>query len=103
MYIWKRTYNPFSVGGKVINNIKTKVDDFSVIELSKGFKGIYIEMNGKSGVYELESGGLVGETIEQVNLDINTCSDIELMKSQITESKKELEAAKEVLNEEFFK
>lgn len=103
MYIWKRAYNPFVFGGNTHYNIKTEMVDAPVIELGKGFKGIFVEQNGVTGVYELESGGLVGDTIQEVINDIELCDDIELMKKQIEEAKKELETAKEVSNEEFFR
>lgn len=103
MYIWKRTYDPFRLGGSLHYNIKTEVNGYPIVELGKGFKGIFIEQNGKSGVYELESGGLIGDTIQDVMDDINACDDISFMNKQIIEAKKELESAKEVSNEEFFK
>ena len=102
MYIWKRTYNPFRMGGYAHSNIKTQIKDYTIIELGKGFKGIFIEKNGKSGVYELESGGLVGNTIQEVMNDIENCNDISFMNRQILEAKKELDMAIEVSNEEFF-
>lgn len=98
MYIWKRTYNPFLMGGKINKNIKTEVDDYEVIDLGKGFKGIYIE---RSGVFELESGGLVGDTIQQVRNDISDCNDVMLMRNQIDKTKLERENAIIVTNEEF--
>lgn len=100
MYIWKRKYNPFLMGGKINENIKTEVDDYEVIDLGKGFKGIYIE---GIGVFELESGGLVGDTIQQVRNDIFNCNDILLMKEQIDKAKLERDNAIIVTTEEFFK
>lgn len=100
MYIWKRMYNPFLMGGKTNENIKTEVDDYEVIDLGKGFKGIYIE---GTGVFEVESGGLVGDTIQQVRNDISDCTDILLMKKQIDRARLERDDAIMVTNEEFFK
>jgi hypothetical protein len=102
MYIWKRRYEPYRMGGSLLYNIKTQVNGHPIIELGKGFKGIFVEQNGESGVYELESGGLVGDTIQDVIADINVCDDISFMQQQIESCKKELETAKEVTNEEFF-
>lgn len=102
MYIWKRAYNPFVFGGKTNYNIKTEIVGVPVVNLGKGFKGVYIEKNGIAGVYEVESGGLVGDTIQEVINDIESCDDIELMRAQIERAKKELETAKEVSNEDFF-
>ena len=60
MYIWKREYAPFRVGGQFRRAIKTKVDGYPIIDLGRGIKGIYVS---GEGVFELESGGLVGKTI----------------------------------------
>lgn len=102
MYIWKRTYNPFILGGNVNCNIKTDVSGFPLIDLGKGFKGIFIDRDGRTGVYEAESGGLVGDTIQEVRDDIAACDDIALMTAQVMEAKEEGRLAKEVSNDEFF-
>ena len=104
MFIWKRTYSPFVLGGSVYRNIKTEINenDFAILDLGKGFKGIFIE-NGKSkGVYELESGGLIGDTVQEVKEDIVACEDISFMRKQIEEAKEEGTKATVVPNEEFF-
>lgn len=100
MYIWKRKYNPFKMGGNPHYNIKTEVEGYPAVKLGKGFEGIFIK---GSGVYELKSGALVGDTVESVRADIGACGDISFMRSQVDKAAKELEAAKEVSNEEFFR
>ena len=99
MYIWKRTCDPFRMGGRANRNIKTEVNGYPVIELGKGFKGIFIEGHG---VFELESGGLIGDTIQDVVNDIAACDDISLMNKQVNEACKEMENATVVTNEVFF-
>lgn len=100
MYIWKRTYNPFQMGGSLNKNIKTNITEYQEIELAKGFKGVYIK---EQGVFESESGGLVGDTVQNAIEDINSCDNIELMKSQVELAKTECAEAIEVSNDEFFK
>lgn len=100
MYIWKREYAPFRVGGQPHRAIKTKVEEYPVIDLGRGFQGVYIK---GEGVFELISGGLVGKTVENVMRDIENCNDIEFMKNQIQIAKKEREnIAVEVSNKVFF-
>lgn len=100
MYIWKREYAPFRVGGQLKRAIKTKVEGYPIIDLGRGFKGIHIR---SEGVFELESGGLVGKTLDGVMQDIDGCDDIEFMKEQIKIAKKERDnIAVEVPNKVFF-
>lgn len=100
MYIWKREYAPFRVGGQLRRTIKTKVEGYPIIDLGRGFKGIHVR---GEGVFELVSGGLVGKTVEGVMQDIENCNDIEFMKEQIQIAKKEREnIAVEVSNKVFF-
>lgn len=77
MYIWKREYAPFKIGGQPRRAIKTEVGEYPVIDLGRGFQGIYIQ---GEGVFELVSGGLVGKTVESVMQDIENCNDVEFMK-----------------------
>lgn len=99
MYIWKREYAPFRVGGQLRRAIKTTVEGHSIVDLGRGFKGIYIS---GEGVFELESGGLVGNTITDVMQDIELCNDVGFMKKQIEIAKAECEKASEVSNKIFF-
>ena len=104
MFVWKRTYSPFVMGGNVNRNIKTEINenDFTIIDLGKGFKGIFIEKGKSKGVYEIESGGLIGDTVQDVKEDIAACEDISFMRKQIEEAKEEGAKAVVVSNEEFF-
>ena len=100
MYIWKREYAPFRIGGQIRRAIKTKVEGYPIIDLGNGFKGIHIK---GEGVFELVSGGLVGKTVEGVMQDIDDCADIEFMREQIQIARKERDdIAIEVSNKVFF-
>lgn len=100
MYIWKREYAPFRIGGQIRRAIKTKVEGYPIIDLGRRFKGIHIR---GCGVYELVSGGLVVETVEGVMQDIDDCADIEFMREQIQIARKERDdIAIEVSNKVFF-
>ena len=104
MFVWKRTYSPFVMGGNVNRNVKTEINenDFTIIDLGKGFKGIFIEKGKSKGVYELESGGLIGDTVQNVKEDIAACEDVSFMRKQIEEAKEEGAKATVVSNEDFF-
>lgn len=100
MYIWKRRYEPFRIGGNPNRLIKTEVKGYDPIALPKGFQAIFIE---GEGVFELSSGGLVGDSIETVAADICASDDLDYMKSQIVIAQKERDKATLVSNEEFFR
>lgn len=102
--IWRyETAGPFQMGGPRRTPIATKISihDYKVVSLEKGFTGIVVEEGPAKGVYELTSGGLVGDTVEEVNADILACDDLEMMKNQITISAEELHNATMVTNERF--
>ena len=79
--------NPFALGGTA-RAIKTEIClyDYQTAELGKGFAGVVIPEGKAKGVYELISGGMVGDTLEDVRADIEACDDISMMKSQIEEA-----------------
>lgn len=83
--IWRyETPGPFALGG-VRRAIKTKINLYNhkTAELGKGFAGVVIPDGEAKGVYELISGGLVGDTLENVMADIEACDDISMMQGQI--------------------
>lgn len=86
--IWRyETPGPFAMGG-VKRAIKTKVNLYNhqTVELGKGFAGVVIPEGEAKGVYELISGGLVGDTLEDVMADIEACNDISTMQKQIEDA-----------------
>ena len=83
--IWRyETPGPFALGG-TRRAIKTKINlyNYRTAELGKGFAGVVIPEGEAKGVYELISGGLVGDTLENVMADIEACDDISMMQDQI--------------------
>lgn len=103
--IWRYdTTSPFVIGGRIRKPIATRINiaDYEVKTLDKGFMGIIIDKGPAKGVYELTSGGLVGDTVEMVNTDINACDDISVMRAQIKEASRIRDnAAVFVTNQEF--
>lgn len=104
MLIWKRITQPFVMGGSVNRKAKTEISDDLVkpVDLGKGFKGFVLEHDGKTGVYELTSGGLVGDTLEDVKADIDTCDDPAIIQAQIDKAVRERDEARLVSNELYF-
>lgn len=87
--IWRyETAGPFQMGGPRRRTIAVKVNihDYETVELEKGFAGLVVKEGPAKGIYELTSGGLVGDTVEEVNADILACDDMELMKKQIKDA-----------------
>lgn len=83
--IWRyENPGPFALGG-TRRAIKTKINlyNYRTAELGKGFAGVVIPEGEAKGVYELISGGLVGDTLEGVMTDIEACDDISMMQGQI--------------------
>lgn len=58
-----------------------------LIQLGKGFNGIYLEHEGNGYVFERESGAYIGSTIERVREDIRKCPSIAMMIQQVMEAK----------------
>lgn len=93
--IWKRCYNPFQMGGNLRKNIATtvEIDMSDLVELGMGFRGIILNNKGKDYIFERESGGLIGDSLDQVRKDIMDCNDINIMCAQVMEAQKEGERA----------
>lgn len=98
VFIWRRNVRSFMSFGKgpervgiwlMPADLKENRYGIEKAELHKGFEAIVIPTGKAAGVYELESGGLIGNTVEQVNEDIDACDDVELMKQQIADCIKE--------------
>lgn len=103
MKVWKQQYEPFRFGGKLTMPISTEVsDDFPRFDLGKGFSGILILYNNKSYVFEVQSGGLIGDSLDSVRADIENCQDIGFMQEQVEEAAELRDEAVKVTYEEFF-
>ena len=97
-----RQYNrPFIMGGKTRGFMKTfvTIPKSEIVDLAKGFEGFVC--NGM--VFELESGGYVGDSLSAVIDDINSCDDISVMRGQVSQAIHDRETAQNVSSEEFFK
>ena len=77
-----RQKTPTPIGTKV------KITDFDICNTKKGFVGLIIKHGPAKGVYEITSGGLFGETLLEVNKDIDECDDISTMQAQIDKAAK---------------
>lgn len=83
--------------------LATTVEGQGPFDLGKGFNGfVVVSPSGQSFVVEAESGGVVGNSIENVRKDIAACKSINLMLKQIVDCKKESKEATTVSNEEYF-
>jgi hypothetical protein len=104
MIIWlKVTPNPFAFGNSE-RFIGTEIDEETYLESDLGmdFKGYYISVNGRSYVFEKESGGWVGDTLEQVREDIKACGNRNIMEEQVADAIVERERVKLISFAEFF-
>ncbi len=102
--IWRYTStSPFSMGPKKTYPIATqiKLADYDQCTLSGGFKAVVVHQGMAKGVYEMESGGLVGDTVAMVNADIEASGDMDMMKEQVRKASELRETAQMVSNEEF--
>ena len=102
MRICRNSYNPFQLGGNLNKQIATEIENPEFQSLGMGFRGVYIEENGKGYVFEKESGGLVGDTLEQVRDDISKCGDIPTMCEQVLSTIESFKNAQLVTYKQFF-
>ena len=101
--VWKYASRPFTFGGSCRDKISTTISiDHDEIVRHEGFDLIPITVNDRSYVFDAYSGGLVGDTIDQVKKDIDSCEDKNFIKEQIKSEKVNGESAIHVSKEEFF-
>lgn len=103
MRVWRPSYNPFAFGNCHRNISTTISDNLKKEDIGLGFKAVVIEYGNKTYVFEVESGGLVGNSLEDVREDIKACGNVELMKKQVYDATLLGAKAVEVSFEEFFK
>jgi hypothetical protein len=85
--IWTRSYNPWVLGGNPHAPIGCEVSGFEV-SLGRGFRGfVTTSPKGRIIVAELETGAIVGYSVEQVKEDIQTGGSVAGMKQQIQNAK----------------
>ena len=89
---WTRAYLPFRLGGNLRPLFSAELDCDPPVDAGKGF---FVQVaHGPDGitlVVDPISGGIVGDTLEQVQEDIAACDDIGLMKTQIDDAKAEVD------------
>jgi hypothetical protein len=105
IHVWKRVYNPFTLGGDIYGRVTTELldSDYEEYDAGKGFTIISIMVNEKTYVFDKNSGGLVGYSVEEVMKMIADCDDIEYMKQQSAEAKAQGKIATAVSFNDFFK
>lgn len=103
MKIWRPSYNPFGFGS-CHKPICTEISDNTPkIDVGLGFKVVVITYGTKTYVFEVESGGLVGASLEEVKEDVAYSGNAELMRQQIEKAKEKGNTAQKVSFEQFFK
>lgn len=102
MEVWKYQYRPFQMGGSVDKAIKCTLLADGPHDLGKGWFGYVVTSpSGYTQVAEAESGGIVGETLEQVRADVWR-ADVGYLHKQVKEAKKGLKSASGVPPIEFW-
>ena len=102
--VYTLRYEPFILGGSVWQPVSANVEWHGEYDLGKGFRGyLIVSPNGKTFVAESESGAFVGPSIQQVREDIAESENLDLMKKQVEDAKKQSKQAKEIPAEEFWK
>lgn len=103
--IWRYDVSsPFAFGRKPNIPIGTtiRLSDYDIKILHKCYAAVVIEQGPAKGVYEVTSGGLVGDTVADVNADIDACENMEVMDEQIMNAAAIRDnSIKMVSNEEF--
>lgn len=107
LVVWTKAYRPFILGGRCNGEIATKIEDGQYTgpyESNHGIK-LYIVPNplnpSKTHIVEGECGAFVGTDINEVLNDINS-ADVDVMKQQIEQGKKQRDRADHITNEKFW-
>lgn len=100
--IWKPTYQPFIMGGYVHGAIYFNVVPNSTYNLAEGIDVGVVNYYGKTAVFELTSGGVVGDSLEEVKNDFATAKS-HILAGQIEKATEEGKRATKVTMQEFFK
>lgn len=98
--IWTRGYNPFSLGG--VHAPVSCYTNGTPTQLARGFRGYIVKSpKGKTFIVEAESGGIVGDDLEEVRKDIKR-GDLKEMREQVKKAKAQLKSAVLVGEEKFW-
>lgn len=109
MEICTMGYFPFTFGGDIQRPIKTTIEEYTRVDIGKGYYGILVK-NPVRNLWHLaqeDCGCLIGthknkaDLLKQVRNDVKT-GDEELMKEQIEKGKKLLDRAHTLEPQKFF-
>lgn len=104
MRVWMKEYVPFKMGGNLYNNIATDIpDNTAKHDIGMGFKAVKITNKGREYIFECESGGLVGYSLDQVRKDVYDCGNVQMMCEQIMAAKEDGLHSRLVTYADFFK
>ncbi len=100
--IYTECYQPFRMGGNLREPIACTVEAFGPFDLGKGFEAYVVcDPDGRTVVAEAISGGLVGDTIENVRKDVEEGNEA-AMARQIDEGKQITARARDIDAGEFW-
>lgn len=84
--VWRPCYRPFMMGGDVHAPVAALLPAVGPYKLGKGFMGYIVrKSDGTFAIVEKTSGGVVGDTLGQVQADIKK-GDIKVMRKQVAEA-----------------
>jgi hypothetical protein len=100
--IWIPAYRPFILGGDVNAPVSAEVDGSS-IDLGRGFKGYLVKTPaGGTVVAEAKSGGIVGQSLDQVLIDVRE-ANLSVMRKQVREAVETSKRATKLPPDQFWK
>jgi hypothetical protein len=100
--MWTQAYRPFILGGNVHAPLACKVLASGPYDLGKGYTGyLALSPQGKSYIVESTTGGIVGNTIEEVRADIKD-AHVGVMRKQIAEALEQAKKAHVIPENEFW-
>jgi hypothetical protein len=100
--VWQPDYKPFMHGGDVHQPMACMITPDEVINLGKGIRiGVFNYPKGGRVVFEMTSGGVVGDHVGAVMKDFAK-AEPRVMRQQIADAKEQGAKARMVSIEEFF-
>lgn len=101
--VWRPNYAPFILGGDVNQPVCTNLVPDEVLNLGKGVRvGVFNHPRGGRVVFEMSSGGVVGQNVNTVRNDFETGAT-RVIRQQILDAVEQGKKARMVDIEEFFK
>lgn len=86
--MWTHVYRPFILGGSCNYILGTEIEEYEgPFDLGKGFTGFLVTTpSGATRVIESTSGGIVGDTLNEVRADISTTPSKQAMQRQVDQA-----------------